>query len=77
MALSVEQLTREALSLPVASRARLAEELLQSVLEVGEGEVDDLWAAEMRRRLDDIHSGKVELIPGEQVLAEARKIVGR
>jgi putative addiction module component (TIGR02574 family) len=35
--------------------------------------VDQLWAAETQRRLEDIRSGKVEAIPGEPVMAELRR----
>jgi putative addiction module component (TIGR02574 family) len=36
-------------------------------------EIDQLWAAEIQRRLEDIRSGKVQAIPGEPVMAELRR----
>lgn len=36
-------------------------------------EVDQMWAAEVDRRLEEIRSGKVKGIPGEQVMAELRR----
>jgi len=35
--------------------------------------VDQLWAAETQRRLEDIRSGKVQAVPGEPVMAELRR----
>ena len=34
------------------------------------------WGDEAMRRLEEMESGKVKGIPGEQVMAEIRKIVG-
>lgn len=40
-------------------------------------EIDQLWTVEIQRRLDEIRSGKVQAIPGEQVLADLRRRYGR
>jgi Putative addiction module component len=32
-----------------------------------------VWADEIKRRVDEVRSGKVKLIPGEQVLRELAK----
>ena len=39
-------------------------------------EIDAAWRVETRRRIEEIQSGKVQGIPGEQVMGELRKIVG-
>ena len=39
-------------------------------------EVDELWAGECERRLEEIRSGKAQSIPGEQVMAELRRRYG-
>jgi putative addiction module component (TIGR02574 family) len=39
--------------------------------------VDEAWSAEARRRLEEIDSGKVKAIPGDEVMARMRKIIGR
>jgi putative addiction module component (TIGR02574 family) len=39
-------------------------------------EIDQLWAVEIQRRLDEIRSGKVQAIPGEQVMADLRRRYG-
>jgi putative addiction module component (TIGR02574 family) len=39
----------------------------------GEEGAEQAWAAEIKRRVDDIRSGKAKMIPGEQVLQELAK----
>ena len=41
-----------------------------------EPEFDAVWKAETQRRVAEIESGHEPGIPGEQVMAEARRIVG-
>jgi putative addiction module component (TIGR02574 family) len=65
------------MQLPVASRARLADKLVESLDFAEPDEIQRLWAAEAVRRRDEIHSGQVKPVPGEQVMAEVRRIVGR
>jgi putative addiction module component (TIGR02574 family) len=77
MPLTIEQLAEEAMQLPVASRARLADELVESLDFAEPDEIQRLWAAEAVRRRDEIRSGQVKPVPGEQVVAEVRRIVGR
>jgi putative addiction module component (TIGR02574 family) len=74
--LKTEDLIKEAVSLPVELRARLVDELLKS-LNPSQVEIDGLWAAEAERRIDEIESGRVKPIPGDQVFRELRKRLGR
>jgi putative addiction module component (TIGR02574 family) len=46
-------------------------------LHTGEPEIEAVWKAEIGRRLEEIRSGKFQGIPGEEVSARIRKIVGR
>jgi putative addiction module component (TIGR02574 family) len=77
MQLSVTQLAEQALRLPPDSRALLAEQLIESLTDVESNDVRKAWAAEAIRRRDDLRSGRVQPIPGGQVLAEVRRVVGR
>jgi putative addiction module component (TIGR02574 family) len=77
MMLSPDQLTQQALQLPPALRARLADQLVESLAGAVDVALQELWAAEAIRRRDEIRSGQVAPIPGEQVLAEVRRVVGR
>lgn len=77
MPFTLNQLAEEAMHLPPASRAELAEKLVESLDFPGSDEVQPLWAAEAISRRDDVRSGRVQPVPGEQVIAEVRRIVGR
>lgn len=39
--------------------------------------MEDAWADEVTRRIEELDSGRIQAVPAEQVLAEVRKIVGR
>lgn len=73
--MDLESLEREALSLPAADRAKLAHELLESLDTLSPAEIDVLWLDEAERRLAELDSGAVELIPGEEVLRKARALL--
>jgi hypothetical protein len=77
MNLTVEQIAAEALALPSEARALLADRLVESLDPAEDGYVRQLWAEEARRRRDDVRSGRVQTIPGDQALASVRKAVGQ
>ena len=68
-----ERLEAAALALPPAERARLAQRLIESLDD--DPEVEEAWSAEIKRRLDAIDRGEVEMIPAEEVLSEARRLL--
>ena len=68
----VSKLLEQALSLSVEEQEVLANSLISSlgseVDEVATKEgADKAWAAEIKRRVDDIRSGKTKLIPYDEV----------
>ena len=72
MAPTWEQLAEQAMSLPSESRARLADRLVES-LDVDElGPIDQLWASEAKRRRDEVRTGRVQPINGEDALRKVR-----
>ncbi|MEM9451817.1 MAG: addiction module protein [Cyanobacteria bacterium P01_E01_bin.6] len=74
--MSIDKLVQEALSLPNNLRIQLVEELLAS-LEAGVDEtIQSEWLTEAQRRRDDIRSGVVQPISGEEALAQVRQILG-
>ncbi|MFB2920863.1 MULTISPECIES: addiction module protein [Aerosakkonema] len=75
--LSLEQLTQEALSLPSASRALLAEKLIESLEFDIEPAIQTAWNTQAKRRREEIRSGAVQGISGEEALAEVRRIIGQ
>lgn len=69
---SLDEVFRAALDLPPEARARLAGVLLESLDDSEQTDLDSAWSEEIERRIRDIDEGRVELIPGEEVLAELR-----
>ena len=70
--MKTEDLLREIESLPVEERARVADSVLKS-LSPPESEIDKKWAEVAKRRLEEIKSGAVKLVPGEDVFEEIWK----
>ncbi len=52
-------------------------ERLSGDLHACDPEVETAWQTEVTRRIEEIQSGRVQGIPGEEVSARVRKIVGR
>ena len=69
--IKTDELISEAISLPVDIRALIVNKLLES-LNPTKKEIDELWAAEAERRVEDIRTGKVKTIPGEEVFKDIR-----
>ncbi|MES1166413.1 MAG: addiction module protein [Pseudomonadota bacterium] len=73
----VREIVEEARQLPYGDRAELVEQLILANQQDIDPKIERAWADTAMRRLAEIESGKVKLIPGEQVMAETRKIIGR
>ena len=73
MTTAAAKLADQILSLPCEDRIYLVDRLLESLNGPSREDVDQLWAEEAERRIDEQESGKVEAIPGEQVFAEIRQ----
>ena len=73
MMLTVEQITQEALALPLEVRAILADRLMESINTAKNNSVQELWATEACRRRDDIRSGRVQTISGDEALKRVRR----
>lgn len=67
----LHELEARAMKLPLAERARLAERLIASLEE--DAEVERAWRDEVRRRVDSIQAGEVELVPANEVLEALRR----
>ena len=77
MPLTFDELAAEAMQLPITARILLADKLVESVESEEVEEIQRLWSAEAIRRRDEVRSGQIEAVPGEQVLDEVRRLVGR
>jgi putative addiction module component (TIGR02574 family) len=63
----VSELLKKALALPPEARAALATSLFESLDEEPADEgVEAAWSEEVKRRIEDIDSGKVQMIPYEE-----------
>ena len=69
---SLEALLKAALALSPADRAMLVDYLLDSLDGTSEEEIESVWREEIERRIRAIDEGRVDLIPGEEVLAKLR-----
>jgi putative addiction module component (TIGR02574 family) len=74
--MTVDQILAETNGWPEEQIERLVERLLLSNYRLPDPAVDAAWAEEIKRRIDDIDSGREVGIPGEEVMARIRKIVG-
>jgi putative addiction module component (TIGR02574 family) len=72
MSITMTKVMNEAMSLPADDRVGLVEKLLSSLNLPTSTEIDHLWAEEAERRVQEIHNGTVELIPGEEVFRKIR-----
>ncbi|HBR33349.1 MAG TPA: addiction module protein [Firmicutes bacterium] len=68
-----QDLFNEALSLPLEIRAQLIDKLIRSIHPVQE-EIDELWAIEAEKRIEEIQTDKIEKIAGDEVF---KKILNR
>lgn len=72
---SIEQLTEEIMSMPSASRALLADKLVESLEFDTDPTIQAVWIAEAKRRREEVLNGSVQPIPGEEALAQVRQLM--
>lgn len=77
MHLTEEQIAAEALALPNDARAVLADRLVESLDPVDDPAILATWMKEVARRIEEVRSGRVKTIPGDEALASVRKAVAR
>jgi putative addiction module component (TIGR02574 family) len=75
MPMTLDQIVEEARHLPAEQVVELVDRLSEG-LHLGP-EIEGSWEAETRRRVAEIEAGKVQGIPGPEVSARIRKVVGR
>jgi putative addiction module component (TIGR02574 family) len=61
------------MKLTLEERAYLADRLLASHSE--DAEIEEAWAAEVERRIAEIESGRVQVIPAAEAIARARNVL--
>ena len=72
-----EEIFRDAVALPVDARTELTERLIESLAQDISPEISSAQLAEVRRRISEVESGEVELIPGDEALARVRNLLAQ
>ena len=72
-----EEIFRDAMALPTEARAELTERLVKSLAQDISPEITEAQLAEVRRRIAQVKSGEVELIPGDEALARVRNLLAQ
>ena len=73
MSSQLEIVEAQALKLSPEERAQLADRLVTSLFK--DQEIEDAWAAELERRIEEIESGRATLIPAADSIARARAAI--
>ena len=76
MPAKAEQIVAQALELPAAARAFVAEKLIESLDADAGSELSPAWKQEIRRRCREIDQGQAQLRDAEAVFAKARAALG-
>ena len=69
------ELLKKALALPAEERANLASTLIDSLDATIDEHAEAAWQEEVRRRIDDLRSGRVRTVPWEEVQEKARTLL--
>ena len=72
-----EDIVANAMKLTMRERVRLAQQLVSSLDEETDAEVEELWLAEAERRLEELRSGKTHGVPAAEAFAKARDALRR
>ena len=72
MSLQLQEVVNKALNLSPEERAELADELILSLDDTRDKEVETAWDSEIESRVREIKSGKAKGRPAEDILAEIR-----
>jgi putative addiction module component (TIGR02574 family) len=75
MTQAVAQILAEVEQLSLPERADLADRLVETLAHNIPPEIERAQIEEVRRRVAQVESGEVRLIPGEQALEQVRRIV--
>ena len=73
----IEEITEQVLALPDDEKATLADRLVESLDPAEGSDLHKVWAKEAHRRLEELRSGAVKSIPGEEALAQLREKYGQ
>ena len=73
MSTDLDQITADAMKLPLRDRVQLAQRLVSTIDDEVETDSEALWFLEAERRLEELRSGKVQGIDSEDAFRTARE----
>jgi putative addiction module component (TIGR02574 family) len=73
--MNLQKIEDEALHLPKEERAQLVQRLVLSLESPSDQELRSDWLLEARRRAEELDSGSVHAVPGEDVIGKARALI--
>lgn len=75
MSTNLDQLTADAMKLPLRDRVQLAQRLISTLDGEVEADTEALWFAEAERRLEELRSGKIQGIDSDAAFRTAREVL--
>jgi len=73
--MDLQKIEDEALHLPQKERAQLIQRLVLSLESPSDEELQSDWLLEARRRAEELESGSVQAVPGDEVMRKARALI--
>jgi len=73
--MNAQQLESEALHLPLAERAHLAQKLILSLDALTDDEIEETWLIEAKRRAQEIDNGEVTPIPASETMKKVKALL--
>ncbi|MEH6670690.1 MULTISPECIES: addiction module protein [Halopseudomonas] len=73
--MNLQKIENEALHLPREERAQLIQRLVLSLESPSEEELRSDWLLEARRRAEELDSGSVQAVSGEEVIRKAKALI--
>ena len=73
--MNLQKIEDEALHLPKEERAQLIQRLVLSLESPSEEELRSDWLLEARRRAEELDSGAVQAVSGEDVMKKAQALI--
>lgn len=77
MPMTLDQIVEETRLLPGDTVAELVDRIMLAKHGADDAPLSPAWQETLRRRVEDIRSGRAPGIDGEEVMARARKLIGR
>ena len=71
--MKTKELIAEISDLPVEQRAKIADQILQT-LNTPDPDIESAWIQEVEERLEEYEKGKVDMIPAREVFKSLRDI---